>query len=257
MSENIHSAYRERDAKKSASAHASRGHERHPTQGEYLSDFVLGGTDGIITTFAVVAGVAGAELSTGLVLVLGAANLLADGLSMAAGNYLGATSEREYYRRERAREEWEVENVPDHEVDEIREIYQQKGFRGELLEKIVSHITADKKLWVDTMMREELGIIEDRKRPLLAASATFAAFIVFGAVPLLVYLLAWVSGGGSGGLFPYCVAMTGVALFIVGALRSSFTERGRFRSGVEILIVGGLAGAISFGVGALLKGIVE
>ena len=131
-----------------------------------IEDFVYGATDGAVTTFAVVAGVVGAALSPSIILILGFANLFADGFSMAIGNYLGSKSQKEYMEKERRREEWEIDNLVEQEKQEIRDIYTKKGFKAELLDEIVNVITSRRKVWVDTMMREELGLIEDKKQPL-------------------------------------------------------------------------------------------
>jgi len=251
-------AFRTRDVAASHQAHHHHHshHEEHGGSGTYLGEMVLGGIDGIVTTFAVVAGVEGAQLSAGVILVLGMANLIADGFSMAVGNYLGTKSEQDFAKSEREREEWEVENVPEHEAEEIREIYEGKGFSGELLDRVVTHITADKKLWVDTMMREELGLIEDRQNPYLVGLTTFVSFLLFGFIPLVLYVIRYLQGGDSSGLFPYSAVMTGIALFLVGVLRSRFTYRPWLRSGVEILLVGGSAGALSYLVGVMLRSLV-
>ena len=124
---------------------------------EYIAEFVYGAIDGSVTTFAVVAGSEGAHFDLGVVLILGIANLLADGFSMSVGSYLSAKSEKEQYEKHKRIEYWEVDNLPEIEKEEIREIYQAKGFEGEILEKIVEVITANKDRWVDIMMKEELA----------------------------------------------------------------------------------------------------
>lgn len=124
-----------------------------------IQDFVYGATDGAVTTFAVVAGVIGAALSPSIVLILGFANLFADGFSMAIGNYLGSKSQREFIEKERKKEEWEIDNLVEQEKQEIKDIYMKKGFKAELLDEIVNVITSRRKVWIDTMMREELGLI--------------------------------------------------------------------------------------------------
>ena len=131
-----------------------------------IEEFVYGATDGAVTTFAVVAGVVGAGLSPSIILILGFANLFADGFSMAVGNYLGAKSQKEFIEKKRRREEWEIDNLVEQEKQEIKDIYTQKGFKAELLNEIVNVITARRKVWIDTMMREELGLIESQKKPL-------------------------------------------------------------------------------------------
>ena len=155
---------------------------------EYLGEFVYGGIDGSVTTFAVVAGAAGAGLSSGVVIVLGLANLIADGFAMSVGSYLSTKSEKENYEKHRRIEYWEVEHLPEKEKEEVREIYRKYGFEGELLEQIVSKITENKDRWVEVMMREELEMMPETKSPMAMGAVTFGSFLLMGLVPLLVYL---------------------------------------------------------------------
>jgi len=142
-----------------------------------------------VTTFAVVAGVAGANLPLSTVLILGFANLLADGLAMGLGNYLGIKSEVDYIRRERRLEGWETVHAPDLERKEIEAIYQRKGFKGKELQRVVEVITGNKKVWVDTMMTEELGLpTEKSEHPVKNGVATFISFALAGLCPLLPYI---------------------------------------------------------------------
>ncbi len=137
---------------------AIRRRLRSATEHSYLRDFVLGAMDGTVTTFAVVAGVAGAGLPSSVAIVLGLANLLADGFSMAAGNYLSTKTDRELVDRARRIEEMHVEQVPDGEREEVRQIFAAKGFEGSILDEIVNVITTDRRRWVDTMLTEEHGL---------------------------------------------------------------------------------------------------
>jgi len=222
--------------------------------GRYLGDMVYGAIDGIVTTFAVVSGVAGASLSTSIVLILGFANLLGDGLSMAIGNYLGTKSEREYHQREREREAWEIDNVPHGEVEEVRQIYRKKGFRGEDLERAVKVITSDKKVWIDTMMIDELNMhVDEERSPFRAGAATFLSFLAAGFMPLAVYVLSHFLPVRN--TFPIAVAATGATLFTVGSLRTYVTGKRWWLSGLEILFVGGIAAAAAYLVGFLLRGL--
>lgn len=245
-------AFVERNVQASFAAHLEQ--EESGKSGDYLADAVLGGIDGIITTFAVVAGVVGAELSPETILILGTANLLADGLSMGVGNYLGAKSQQDYYKSEREREEWEVEHLPEFERKEVEEIYKAKGFSGELLKKIVDHITSDKELWIDTMMREELNISMDKTSPIVSGLVTFLAFVVFGSVPLIVYALsAFLNINLSQEeQFVICSVSSLLSLFLVGAFRVKFTLRPWFTAGLEIALLGGIAGGVSFYIGHVL-----
>ncbi len=221
----------------------------------YIGEVVYGGLDGIITTFAVVSGVAGAELGAGVVLILGLANLFGDGLSMAAGAYLSARSDREYYLRERAREEWEVENFPDGERAELQEVYLKMGFTAQDASDLVRIQTKDRRLWVDMMMVHELGMLREDHRPMRAALTTFTAFAVAGAVPLLVYLAGLAVEISPDSKFWLSVASTAVALFTLGAAKTLVTGVRWIRAGVEMLLVGGLAAAVAYGIGAALRGL--
>ncbi|MEK7189127.1 MAG: VIT1/CCC1 transporter family protein, partial [Patescibacteria group bacterium] len=229
-----------RIAEVKAAHHNATAMERyhHAGRGSYLRNMVYGANDGIVTTFAVVAGVAGASLEPKIVLILGFANLIADGVAMATGNFLGTRSENALQAKERAMESWEVANVPDEERREIRDIYRTKGFKGQDLEAAVRIITSDKKLWVDEMMVNELAIIPgEEENPWKNGLATFVAFIVAGLLPLLPYVF----GVEFGSAFATAVGMTGVALFAVGSARSSVTKEHWLVSGLEMLGVGAIA----------------
>jgi VIT1/CCC1 family predicted Fe2+/Mn2+ transporter len=223
----------------------------------YLRDLVYGAVDGIVTTFAVVAGVAGARLSDGIVVVLGLANLLADGASMAASNYLGTRTEHAEVARARRREEAQIRALPDGERAEVREIYRQKGFSGAQLDEIVEVITSDRELWLDTMLTEELGLSRDTADPRRAALATFVAFVVAGALPLLVYGLQAATGVDLEHPFLWSSVMTGCAFLFVGALKGRWSGVRPWRSALETLLVGGGASVLAYVIGALLRGVAE
>src|SRR5688500_11987165 len=146
---------------------------------------MLGAVDGAVTTFAIVSGAAGAGLPNGIVLVLGFSNVLADGFSMAAGNFLRARSDQQHLERFRRMEETHIDRIPEGEREEIRQIFQGKGFEGEMLEKIVKVITDDRQQWVNTMLTEEWGLQLHPPSPWLSGLATMAAFVMAGLVPLL------------------------------------------------------------------------
>jgi VIT1/CCC1 family predicted Fe2+/Mn2+ transporter len=219
--------------------------------GTYLRDMVYGANDGIITTFAVVAGVAGASLDVKIVLILGIANLIADGFAMATGNFLGTRSENQFKMREREMEEWEVVHVPDEEKKEIEAIFKKKGFSGEKLKQVTNIITSNKKVWVDEMMIHELGIIPGEEgNPLKNGFATFIAFVLAGFLPLIPYIIG-VSDG-----FTIAIIMTGIALFSVGALRNIFTKQNWIIAGLEMLGVGAIAAVVAYGLGYWIESVV-
>ncbi|MDE0827406.1 MAG: VIT1/CCC1 transporter family protein [Akkermansiaceae bacterium] len=223
----------------------------------YLKDSIYGAIDGAVTTFAVVSSVAGAGLSSSIVIILGLANLLADGFSMASGNFLGTRAENQAARKARREEEEEIEHHPEGEREEIRQIYAAKGFKGETLEKIVAVITADKTRWLDTMMQEEHGQVGSPPSALKAALATFFAFLVIGAIPLSPYIVDLIDPEIIASPFlPACI-LTGIAFFIVGALKGRAVDQHWALGGLETLGIGALAASMAYAIGVLLRPLAE
>jgi len=211
----------------------------------YLRDWIYGGIDGTVTTFAIVAGVVGADLSAAVMLILGFANLVADGFAMAAGNYSATKAERDDYERVLAVERRHIELEPEGEREEIRQIFAAKGFSGDDLERVVSVISSDRTLWTKTMATEEYGLSPALRSPMVAALSTFAAFILCGSVPLVSYL-------ATGGLIA-CVVATGATFFGVGAVKSRWSQAGWLRSGLETFIIGMGAAILAFAMGFALR----
>lgn len=216
------------------------------TSGRFIGDAVFGANDGIITTFAVVAGVAGAGLSPLVIIVLGVANMLADAASMGLGNYLGKRSEVKYIRMQRKKVAWEIDTMPEQEREEIEKIFKDKGFSGEQLDCMVEAITSKREVWLDTMLKDELGLLpEDDVSPARHGIVTFIAFVIAGVLPLLPFVIPGLSQNG----FEWSMVMTGVALFVVGALRTKTDGSNALVSGIEMLLVGGIAAVIAYSVG--------
>ncbi len=213
----------------------------------YVRDWIYGGIDGSVTTFAIVSGVVGAELSPAVILVLGLANLIADGFSMAASNYMGTKAEQEDVKHLEAVEYRHIEVVPEGEREEVRQIYKEKGFEGEELEHVVQLITADRKRWVQTMLTEEYGLPREVRSPHLAALSTFSAFLLCGLVPLLPFLL------GMADAFWFSTVLTGAVFFAIGSVKSWWSTTPWWRSGLETLLVGSAAAGLAYVVGALLR----
>jgi VIT1/CCC1 family predicted Fe2+/Mn2+ transporter len=214
----------------------------------YLRDWIYGGIDGAVTTFAVVSGVVGASLDSVVIVILGVANLLADGFSMAAGNYTGTRAERDEYDQLRHMEERHIKLAPEGEREEIRQIFKAKGFEGEALEAAVKIITERPKRWVDTMMREEHGMPAVTRSPLRAALYTFLAFVLCGSVPLIPYALRLPEPE-----LPSTI-MTGLTFFAIGSLRSRWSPTPWWRAGLETLAIGMLAAGVAYLIGGMLKG---
>jgi VIT1/CCC1 family predicted Fe2+/Mn2+ transporter len=224
-------------------------------QHNYVKDFIYGAIDGTVTTFAVVSGVAGAALSQNIVLILGMTNLIADGFSMAVSNFLGTRAEEQMRHQARKTEEMHIRKIPEGEREEVRQIFAAKGFQGEELNNIVTTITSNHQQWIDTMLTEELGLPLKGANPMKAALATFAAFVVVGAVPILPFLISIFFKKG---LDPFMMStvMTGMAFFIVGTLKAQFVGRKWYLAGLETFFIGGAAAVLAYIVGVLLKGIV-
>jgi VIT1/CCC1 family predicted Fe2+/Mn2+ transporter len=221
-------------------------------------NFVYGAIDGTVTTFAVVAGVVGASLPSSIIVILGFANLFADGFSMAVGNYLATKTQNEYIAKARKREEWEIDNLIEEEKEEIRDIYAKKGFKEELLEDVVRIITGKRKVWIDTMMREELGLIEGKINPLDNAVNTFVGFNVIGIIPLVPFLFSYALGLNlTGNTFLYSVLATAISFFLIGSIRGKVVQKPVIRSGLNTLFIGGIAAVVSYGVGHLLSQLVH
>lgn len=223
----------------------------------YLSDFVYGAIDGTVTTFAVVSGVAGAGLSAEIVVILGLANLAGDGFSMAASNFLGTRTDAQLLEKARQMERRHIALVPDGEREEIRQIFAKKGFKGVLLEDIVTVITSDEKHWIDTMLSDELGLRLSSPSPMKAAIATFIAFVVIGFVPLFsfVWQLMWSLPLDSA--YRWSTGWTAVAFFGVGAAKSRFVDQRWYLAGIETLLVGGIAAGLAYVIGAGLRMLVS
>lgn len=227
------------------------------TPQSYLKDLVYGGIDGTITTFAIVAGVVGADLSAGIVVILGLANLIADGFSMAVSNFLGTRAEKQYLEMVRAEEYEEIKLVPQGEIEEIRQIYAAKGFEGELLEQVVGVITSNEDIWVDEMIHSEHGLLLDGPEPGKAAWFTFVAFLIAGAVPILPFLVNLIGEDGIPAPFLWSSIATAVTFFAIGVFKARVVEMNRFLAGIETVVVGGVAAAIAYGIGWALRGLVD
>jgi VIT1/CCC1 family predicted Fe2+/Mn2+ transporter len=223
--------------------------------GAYIGSVVYGGLDGIITTFAVVSGVAGADLGARVILILGIGNLLADGFSMGTGDYLSTKSEREYYDREALRQAWEIDQFPEGQKAELRALYLQNGYNEDEAARLVELQTRTKERWVNAMMIEELGMIKEETNPIYNAFATFAAFILAGSLPLLIYLIGLATPIASDTAFTISITLSAVALFGLGAAKVFVTRLNPLRSGLEMLFVGGFAAIVAYVIGALLKNI--
>ncbi|WP_075997265.1 VIT1/CCC1 transporter family protein [Salaquimonas pukyongi] len=228
---------------------AIRARLRAEAKPSYVRDFVYGGIDGAVTTFAVVAGVVGAELSATIIMILGFANLLADGFSMAAANYSGTKTVIDDIARIQAIEKRHIAEAPEGEREEVRQILASKGLDGEVLETAVARITADQRQWINLMVTEEYGLSLTQPDPLKAGLVTFSAFALCGAIPLLPFAF------GVADAFVVSSGMTALTFFGIGAVKSRWSLSHWVRSGLETLAIGGGAAALAYLVGYLLRGL--
>ena len=218
--------------------------EKHKEGGEFLKSAVYGGLDGIITTYSVVMGSAGASFNLGIVLILGISNMIGDGISMGLGDFLSSKSEIEYRRKEQKREEWEIENNPEGEKLEMAEVYKERGFSAEDAKVMSETIAKSKKAWVEIMMVEELGLVDSDESPAKNGIVTFIAFMVFGIIPLLPFRVAKISGLEYG-LFVASTVLTASLCFSWGSLRFCLL-RGPGMCQGETLLIGAFVAAATY-----------
>ncbi|MAA98330.1 MAG: hypothetical protein CMN87_12655 [Stappia sp.] len=216
----------------------------------YLRDWIYGGIDGAVTTFAIVAGSLGASLSARVILILGAANLIADGFSMAAANYSGTKAEHDDHARLKAVEERHIACAPEGEREEIRQIYKAKGYDGDDLESLTNLVVSRRSVWIETMLAEEYGVSAGLRHPLKSAAATFSAFVICGLVPLLPFIAGLQASALTAAL------ATGAVFFAIGSAKSIWSTQSWFRSGLETLTIGLGAALLAWGVGYVLERLV-
>lgn len=223
------------------------------TKYNWLPDFVYGGIDGAVTTFAVVAGVVGAHLSTPVILIMGFANLFGDGFSMATGKYLSDKAELDRINQIKLSEELSILEKPHEERGEIRDILRSFGFKGNDLLRAEKVITSKPKIWVKLMLTHEFNVIEENINPVKGATATFIAFTIIGLIPMIAYALQPFFGWNNEHfLFWATTAATLGALFMVGTVKSRFSDRNWFVTGMETAMIGGTAASIAFFTGDVI-----
>ncbi|KAL7683651.1 putative Ccc1 family protein [Plasmopara halstedii] len=238
-----------------------RGHthaqENHTVGGEHIKSAVYGGLDGIITTFATVTSVAGSGLPHSVILIIGLAHLVADGLSMGLGDMLSSQAETDLAKHERSRERWEFENYPEGEIEEMVELYEKKGLSTDDALLVVHTLAKYKEAFVDIMMVEELKIMpaDDDDSPHTGGLITFLSFMFFGVIPLLSYLINLVPGidmNPNTALYLSCF-LTVVTLFLLGAVKGRFVGQKMWKAGGSMAINGSVAAACGWIIGYLLQ----
>ncbi len=217
--------------------------EKHFTATETVRDIVIGMADGLTVPFALAAGLAAAVSSTRVIVTAGLAEIVAGAIAMGLGGYLAARTDAEHYGSERAREDWEIDHLRERELHEVSGIFEGYGLRGEELTAVVAAVTADRKRWLDFMMRFELGLEEpDPKRAPVSAGTIAASYFVGGMIPLTPYILL----SSISDAFAYSVGFTGLALLVFGGIKGHFTGINRLKSAAQTLLVGGLAAGAAY-----------
>lgn len=223
---------------------------------QYLSEFVYGGIDGSVTTFAVVAGAYGASLESSVVIILGFANLLGDGFSMSVGAYLSSKATRDNYRKQRDSQLLAIRNSPALEKEELRRIFRDKGIEGSLLEELVGRISSDPAHWVDIKMKESLGMIPESKSPLMTGLVTMVSFLIVGLIPLMVYVWDFFDPVRLH-LFTVASVLTGLAFLLIGWAKAWVNDTSRLRGMLESIVLGGGAAMVAYWVGYFIDHLIS
>ena len=223
--------------------------EKHFTATATVRDLVIGMADGLTVPFALAAGLSGAVASSGLVVTAGLAEIAAGSIAMGLGGYLAAKTDLEHYASERLRELRETQHIPEREAEEVSEIFRGYGLRDEQIAPLIETLQANPTQWVDFMMRFELGLEEpDPTRARISAWTIALSYVVGGLIPLVPYM---VFADIQTALW-WSVAVTPVALFVFGYVKSGYTGVPPWRGGFQTVLVGGLAAAAAFGIARLL-----
>ena len=219
---------------------------------EFLKQIIYGGNDGIVTTFAIVAGFAGAgadgaaQIGGIAVLLFGIANLLADATAMGLGEFLSARSEQDVYRATRDKELHEIKHNPEMERAEMIEILEERGVSDEDAKQLTDVLERNPEFMADFMMQYEIGMADPTDdNPAMNGFATFVAFIIFGSVPLIPYFLLEPTDT----TFQLSVIATFLALVSLGLIRWKVTNETMFRCVGETVLVGGICAIVAYGVG--------
>lgn len=229
-------------------------------QSEWVRAAVYGANDGIVTTFAVVAGAAGAQLGVNVIVILGIANMMADGVSMALGDYLGSYSELRFKLRQLALEKWEYRQIPEIERGEIEKLYRQKGYSEQDSQTLVRILAKRPEHMVELGFNQEVGEVPKINDRMIwqTGLVTFVAFVTAGSLPLLPYWLGAVSrvSIAADWQLPISIISTGAALFVTGSIRTLITAGSWLKNGLQVLFIGSLAAAVAYGLGVLIERLV-
>jgi vacuolar iron transporter family protein len=222
------------------------GKEKHGTNNS-LRDVILGGQDGLVNMLGIALGVVAAGGSTHVLVVTGIAAAITESISMGAVAYTSFGSDRDFYLAERAREQNEISSRPEEEREEIREIYAAKGFKGQLLEDVVSTITSNRETWVSTMMNEELHLQPIAQQSLVRSALVVTVATLIGHfIPIVPFMVVARTPA-----IVLAIALSAVALFAVGVYSAKTLVGDWRKSGIQMLAIGLGAAALGFFIGRL------
>lgn len=224
--------------------------ERHFTAGELVRDIVIGMSDGLTVPFALAAGLSNATNSSAIIVTAGLAEVAAGAIAMGLGGYLAARSDHDHYSSEEEREWKEVQKMPEAERREVREVFEVYGLTDEEIEPILQAFQKHPDHWVNFMMRFELGLERPEPgRAVRSACTIGGAYIAGGLIPLAPYMLVHNTKDALGA----SVIFTLIALGIFGFFKGRFSGNKPFKSGLQTILVGGLAAAAAFGIASLFR----
>ena len=222
----------------------------------YLGEFVYGGMDGCVTTFAVVAGSVGANLDSAIIIILGFANLFADGFAMSIGAYLSSKSESDNLIKLKQIALQKINHFPNEERKTIEQIYKVKGFEGDMLQEVVNTITSDKNRWLDVLEKEKMGMSRSSKTPFLVGLVTFISFVFIGLIPLSIYVwdYLWYPLND---LFFWSCFLTSIGFVLIGFLKTYVTETNIWKGVSETLLLGLMAAVVAYFVGDIIESLIR
>jgi len=221
--------------------------EQHSNKGHMLRELILGGQDGLVNVLGIILAIATATQDVRIVIIAGLAATFAESISMAAVAYTSSKAMKEFYNSELEREKKEMKEVPEREREEIRDIFYKKGFRGPLLAQVVRKITSNKKLWLNTMMEEELRLYPEKDSPTKQAFVVGVSAIIGSIIPIMPFFFLPTGTG-----IIYSLIISTIALFATGVIKNRITIGHPVRGGIEMAVIGMISAIIGYGIGAVL-----
>jgi len=242
--------------KKKSSGRLSRAFAKF-SAADYVKSMVYGGMDGLVSTFAVVAGVTGADLSVGILIILGVASLFADGVSMAVGDYISSKTETGHFEKERAIEAKQVSENLEEEKAQLIEIFVKKGVSRQDATSTINTLSKYRDMFIELALNHEKGLVSDDENPIKNGIVTFFSFVIFGSTPVLAYVIpTWIMKSAFYGkvnvAFIIASFFTGLSMFILGAVTSKFTNTKWWKAGFMVFINGAFAAGVAYLIGYLL-----